>query len=78
MVVRDFVNILKWIRNFNMQFVLYPVTVNGGNQWRWRLVADNGRILASGESFHNRQDCVDSVNLVMDTNRQTKFVEMDS
>lgn len=78
MVVRDFVNILKWIRTLNMQFELYPVTVNGGKQWRWRLLASNRRIVASGESFHNRQDCIDSVNLVMDTNRQTKFVEMNS
>ncbi|WP_411884811.1 YegP family protein [Polaromonas sp. YR568] len=58
-----------------MQYQLYPVTVNGGTQWRWRLVAGNNRVIASGESYFNRQDCVDVVNLIMDTNRQTPFVE---
>lgn len=47
-----------------------------GGQWRWRLRAGNGEIIASGESYHNRQDCVSAVNLVMDTNRQTQFVEL--
>lgn len=61
-----------------MQFELYPVTVNGSKQWRWRLKAGNDRIISSGENFHNRQDCIDSVNLVMDTSRQTKFVETNS
>jgi len=61
-----------------MQYQLYPVRVNGGTQWRWRLVAGNSRIIASGESYFNRQDCVDAVNLIMDTNRQTSFVETDS
>lgn len=36
-------------------------------QWRWRLRGDNGRILASGESFHNRADCESSIHLVMST-----------
>lgn len=38
-----------------------------GGQWRWRLQGDNNRILASGESFHNRADCESSIHLVMST-----------
>lgn len=56
----------------HMKFEMYQQ----GGQWRWRLKAGNGEIIASGESYHNRQDCVNAVNLVMDTNRQTKFVEV--
>ncbi|CAN0374816.1 unnamed protein product [Phaeothamnion confervicola] len=37
--------------------------VNG--QWRWRLVAGNGRIIAnSGEGYHNERDCDDAIALV--------------
>ena len=55
-----------------MEFQLYP----SGQQWRWRLVASNNRIIASGESYHNRQDCVDAVNLVMNTTVKTPFKEV--
>lgn len=33
--------------------------------WRWRAVADNGRIVAtSGESYTNHQDVVDALKLL--------------
>lgn len=56
-----------------MQYEIYrsPGTLGGlfasegTQQWRWRLRADNQRIIAnSGESFHNRQDCLHSIDLV--------------
>lgn len=29
------------------------------NQWRWRVVADNNRVVATcGEGYHNRADCI--------------------
>jgi hypothetical protein len=35
------------------------------NQWRWRLRASNGRTIAdSSEGYHNKQDCLDGINLV--------------
>lgn len=35
------------------------------NQWRWRLIAGNGRIIAnSGEGYHNETDCDSAINLV--------------
>ena len=42
-----------------------------GNQWRWRLVSANGKIVASGEGYSNKEDCLHAIGLLMDTNRQT-------
>lgn len=56
-----------------MKFELYK---DGQGFWRWRLKAANGEIIASGEGYRNRADAVTVVNLVMDTNRQTAFVEV--
>lgn len=43
------------------------------SQWRWRLVADNGRNIANGgESFHNSADCRASIGLVMGTTAATE------
>jgi uncharacterized protein YegP (UPF0339 family) len=54
-----------------MRYELY----RAGDGWRWRLRAANGEIVAAGESYRNRDDCIHAVGLLMDTNRQTKFVE---
>jgi len=36
--------------------------------WRWRLVAANGKTIAdSGESYHNKADCLAGINLVKST-----------
>lgn len=32
--------------------------------WRWRLKAANHRIVASGESYYNRGDCLSAIGLV--------------
>ena len=55
-----------------MEFQLYK----SGGEWRWRLRANNNEVIASGESYKNRQDAINAVNLVMDTNRQTSFKEL--
>jgi uncharacterized protein len=59
-------------RRFGMKFEMYR---DPTGQYRWRLRASNGEIIASGESYRNRQDCINAVNLVMDTGRKTTFVE---
>lgn len=61
-----------------MKYELYKVKSGTQiGQWRWRLVAtSNGKTIASGESYINRADAVSAVNSVMDTNRQTPFVEV--
>ena len=34
------------------------------NQWRWQLVAANGKIISdSGEGYINRADCIHGINL---------------
>lgn len=52
----------------------YEMYKDNRGEWRWRLKAGNGEIIASGEGYHNKQDCQYAVTLVMDTNRQTPFV----
>jgi len=35
------------------------------SQYRWRLVAANGKRLANGgEAYHNKSDCLSAINLV--------------
>ena len=45
-----------------MHFQIYRTKFR--REWRWRLRAANNRIIASGEGYRNRQDCVDAVALV--------------
>ena len=45
-------------------------------KWRWRLRADNGEPIASGESFHTRSDCMHSITLVMSTSTNTPIQEV--
>lgn len=45
-----------------MKYVVYK-DVQG--YWRWRLYADNNRIIAdSGEGYVNKQDCLNGISLV--------------
>jgi len=45
-----------------MKYVIYQDT---SNQWRWRFIAANNRIIAvSSESYWNQQDCLASIALV--------------
>ena len=34
--------------------------------WRWRLRADNGEIIASGEGYRDRNKCVHAVRLIQE------------
>lgn len=45
-------------------------------QWRWRLKAANGRILASGESYHNRMDCRAAIDLICQCNPATDVLDL--
>ena len=43
----------------------YAVYRDSGNQWRWRYVAKNGKIIAvSSESYIAKADCLHSINLI--------------
>lgn len=49
-----------------MRFELYRKRrLVGRPQWRWRLVAGNGRIIAhSGEGYINKADALSAIDLV--------------
>jgi uncharacterized protein len=33
-------------------------------QWRWRFKSNNNEIIASGESYFNKADCINAINLM--------------
>ena len=46
----------------------FQVYEDNGGEWRWRLVAGNGReIAASGEGYRDKQDCLHGIELVKDS-----------
>lgn len=48
--------------------MIFYIYIDANRQWRWRLAAANGRIVAnSGEGYHNRQDCLSAISLVKST-----------
>lgn len=56
-----------------MYFEIYK----SGTQYRWRLKAANNRIIAdSGESYWNKQDCLDAISLVKATNANTPVKDL--
>jgi uncharacterized protein YegP (UPF0339 family) len=45
--------------------VAYYKYKDTNNQWRWRLIASNNKIIAnSGEGYYNEADCDNAINLV--------------
>lgn len=55
-----------------MKFVQYK---DARGEYRWRLVAANGRTIAdSGEGYINSKDCDAAVQLVKSTNKDTPYV----
>lgn len=43
----------------------YQIYKDVNNQWRWRFVANNNRIVAnSGEGYHNKADCQHAISLI--------------
>ena len=46
-------------------------------QWRWRLRSSgNYKIVASGESYHNKEDCLAAINLLKSTDALTPVNEV--
>ena len=44
-----------------VRFQLYKDKVS---QWRWRSLAANNEIIASGESYWNKSDCLNAIRIV--------------
>ena len=61
-----------------MYFEIYQEKTGliSGSQWRWRLKAANHEPIASGESYHNKQDCLHAIDLVKGTNSGTPVKEV--
>lgn len=58
-----------------MKFELYK---NAANEWRWRLRATNGQILATGsEGYVKKSDCLHGIDRVKETNKDTPVIEVD-
>jgi uncharacterized protein YegP (UPF0339 family) len=61
-VVSHDVDLFITIRSLNMKFHVYKDT---NNEWRWRLKATNGNILAdSGEGYSAKADCLAGIQSV--------------
>lgn len=63
-----------------MKFEVYQSKVSGllsnSGEWRWRLKAANGEIVASGEGYKNKIDCLKAVVLVKNTTASTPVTEV--
>lgn len=42
----------------------YYEIYQSGFQWRWRFKANNHEIIAHGESYHNKADCLNAIRLM--------------
>ena len=47
-----------------MKYTIYKDNVG---EWRWRLQAGNNEIIASGEGYHNKSDCLHAIDIVKDS-----------
>lgn len=54
-----------------MKFEVYDadglgtVLAGGEGRWGWRLLACNGRVVAAGDNYADREDCLRAVELMM-------------
>jgi len=42
----------------------YQIYQDGSHFWRWRFRAANHEIVASGEAYVNKQDCLHAISLI--------------
>ncbi len=45
----------------------YSIYKDKAGEWRWRLRAANNEIIASGEGYRNKSDCLHAIDLVKDS-----------
>lgn len=45
-------------------------------EWRFRLVAPNGEIIAQGEGYKNKKDCLSTVESIQENARHTTIEEV--
>jgi uncharacterized protein YegP (UPF0339 family) len=67
------INLVKGTPSLS-QYTFYQ---DASRQWRWRLDATNGQVIAvSSESYWNRSDCEAAANLAVSTNASTPVVDL--
>ena len=49
-----------------MRFELIRSRIPRRQRWRWRIVANNGRVLAWSEAYTNRADAEQAIKIVRD------------
>ena len=49
-----------------MRFELIRTRIPRRQRWRWRIVANNGQVLAHSEAYSNRADAVAAIETVRD------------
>jgi uncharacterized protein YegP (UPF0339 family) len=49
--------------------------IHGAGEWRWRFRSGNA-IVASGESYKNKADCLHAIDLLKSTNQLTSVFEV--
>jgi uncharacterized protein YegP (UPF0339 family) len=52
-----------------MKFQIYK----SGNEWRFRLIARNGKIVATGESYRRRKAVYKTINRIIEAIQITGF-----
>jgi uncharacterized protein YegP (UPF0339 family) len=58
----------------NMRFEIYRTRFI--RQYRWRLVAGNNEIIASGESYRAKSSCINAIGLVKGAGNDTPIKEV--
>lgn len=58
-----------------MKFEMYK---DAAGEWRWRLIADNGKTIASsGEGYKNRGDCAGIIGKIRVGAQNASIVDLD-
>lgn len=57
-----------------MKFTIYK----SGTEFRWNLKGGNNEIIAQGESYKNKADCLAAINLVKSTTTATPVSDLAS
>ncbi len=55
----------------------FEVFKDAKEEWRFRLVAPNGQIIAVGEGYKNKGDCIDTVHSIQDNAANAPLVLED-
>ncbi|EHL98963.1 hypothetical protein HMPREF9946_03403 [Acetobacteraceae bacterium AT-5844] len=53
----------------------FTVQKNASGQYYWNLRAANHQVVASGETYHNKSDCLNAIGLVKGTTVETPVLE---